>query len=87
MELLATSLALSARSPAFPELAHLPSLALKRFIKAATVERFRTQARLLLDTIATNARVLGTKRDAVEFAPKDTEAVAAFMRCAALHTG
>ena len=84
MELLATSLALSARSPAFPELAHLPSLALKRFIKAATVERFRSQARLLLDAISASARVVGMKRDAVEFAPKDTEDVAAFMRCGAV---
>ena len=81
MELLASSLALSARSPAFPELAHLPTLALKRFAKASPVERFRSQAKLLLDALDTNAKFVGARRDAVEFAPKDTDAVAAFLRC------
>lgn len=82
MELLTSSLALSARSPAFPELAHLPTLALKRFVKASPVERFRSEAKLLLDAIDTNARFVGSHRDAAEFAPKDTAEVSAFLRCA-----
>lgn len=80
LELLAASLALNARSPAFPELVHLPTLALKRFAKASPVERFRSQARLLLDATAANARLVGLERDEVDFAPKDAEAVAAFLR-------
>lgn len=83
MELLASSLALSARSPAFPELVHLPMLALKRFAKASPVERFRSQARLLLDAIDTNAKFVGSRRDAANFAPKDADAVAAFLQYAA----
>jgi nucleolar complex protein 2 len=84
LELLASSLALSARSPAFPELVHLPTLALKRFAKASPVERFRSQARMLLDAVAANARLVGLERDNANFAPKDADAVAAFLRCGGL---
>jgi hypothetical protein len=79
---LAGSLALSARSPGFPELAHLPSLALRRFIKASPVERFRTHAKLLLGALDENSRFVGLRRDEVDFAPKDIDAVAAFLSCA-----
>jgi nucleolar complex protein 2 len=82
MELLASALALEARCPAFPELAHLPTLALKRFAKASPVERFRAQAKLLLDAVDTNAKFVGARRDAAEFSPKDTDQIAAFLKCA-----
>jgi nucleolar complex protein 2 len=80
MELLAGSLALSARNPGFPELSHLPTLALKRFLKASPVERFRSQATLLLHAVDSNVKLVGQRRDGVDFAPKDIAAVAAFLR-------
>ena len=81
MELLASAMALQARSPAFPEFAHLPTLALKRFAKASPVEKFRSQAKLLLDAVDTNVKFVGSRRDAVEFAPKDTKEVESFLKC------
>lgn len=82
LELLAGSLALWARNPGFPELTHLPLIALKRFVKAAPVERFRRQSKLLQDSIEASARVVGAAREAADFAPKDVTQVAEFMQCA-----
>lgn len=80
MELLSGSLALSARSPGFPELAHLPTVALRRFVKTTPAERFRSQATLLLHAIDENAKYIGLKRDTVDFAPKDTAAASTFLQ-------
>jgi nucleolar complex protein 2 len=84
MELLAGALALIARNPGYPEMAHLPMLSLKAFAKACPVDRFRSQAKLLLEAIDANARLIGTRRDTVDFAPKDMAKVDEFMRCDAL---
>jgi nucleolar complex protein 2 len=81
LELLAGSMALIARNPGYPEMAHLPMLALKSFVKSCPVDRFRSQAKLLLDAMENNARVVGVRRDAVDFAPKDMDKVDEFMRC------
>jgi nucleolar complex protein 2 len=82
MELLAGSLALYARNPGFPELVHLPMLTLRRFIKASPVEKFRSQATLLLHAVGSHAKYVGMQRDGVDFAPKDTDSTAAFLACA-----
>jgi Noc2p family len=81
LELLAGSMALIARNPGYPEMAHLPMLALKSFVKSCPVDRFRSQAKLLLDAMENNARIVGVRRDAVDFAPKDMDKVDEFMRC------
>jgi Noc2p family len=81
LELLAGSMALISRNPGYPEMAHLPMLALKSFIKSCPVDRFRSPAKLLQDAMETNARVVGVRRDAVDFAPKDMDKVDEFMRC------
>lgn len=83
MELLAGSLALWAYNPGFPELVHLPLVALKKFVKGSPVERFRRQAKLLVDSVEATVKFVGFARDTVEFAPKDVAAVASFLRWAA----
>lgn len=45
MELLAEHLGQWATSVAFPELAHLPLVQLRRFAKTVAVERFKAQVR------------------------------------------
>lgn len=82
MELLAAALAAIARSPGFPEMAHLPTLALKTFAKASPVDRFRVQAKRLLEAIDATVQAVGRRRDGVDFAPKDMDRVEAFIRCA-----
>ena len=84
MELLSGNLALSARSPGFPELAHLPALALRRFVKTSQAERFRSQATLLLNAIDENIKFVGLSRDSVDFTPKDTEAASTFLQYVSL---
>ena len=84
MELLSGSLALSARNPGFPELSHLPTIALRRFAKTTHAEKFRSQATLLLYVIDENAKFVGLRRDSVDFAPKDTAAAASFLQCVSL---
>lgn len=81
MEILAGALALHARSPAFPDLSHLPVLSLRRFIKSATVEKFRTQATLLVHAVESQAKLVGMERDGVDFAPKDLATVSNFLKC------
>lgn len=71
MELLAEHLAQWAYSPAFPELLHVPAAQLRAFAKATPVERFRKQARSLLDAAERHAEWVKAKRNAVDFAPKD----------------
>jgi nucleolar complex protein 2 len=71
MELLAEHLAQWAYSPAFPELLHVPAAQLRVFAKATPVERFRKQARGLLDAAERHAEWVKAKRNAVDFAPKD----------------
>eukprot|EP00892_Ulva_mutabilis_P007512 jgi/Ulvmu1/5132/UM021_0149.1 len=80
MELLASSLALSARSPGFPELSYLPTIALRRFAKITQAERFRSQATLLLHAIQENAIFVGLRRDSIDFAPKDSAAASSFLQ-------
>lgn len=81
MEILAGSLALNARNPGFPELAHLPTVALRRFVKMSNAEKFRSQATLLLHAINANAKFVGIRRDSVDFAPKDANFAESFLRC------
>lgn len=81
MELLASSLALNARNPGFPELAHLPTVELRRFVKMTNAEKFQSQATLLLHAIDANAKYVGLKRDSVAFSPKDANAADGFLRC------
>ena len=80
MELLAGNLALWSYNPGFPELVHMPLVALKKFGKVSPVERFRRQAKLLVDSIEANVRFVGHARDTVEFAPKDIKEVSSFLR-------
>lgn len=80
MEVLAGALALYARNPAFPELSHLPMLSLRRFIKSSPVDKFRSQATLLVHAAEAQAKLVGMERDGVDFAPKDLAAVSTFLR-------
>lgn len=66
-------------SIAFPELAHMPMLQLRRFAKKTTVSRFGAGAKGLLAAMEANAAFVAERRRAVEFAPKDTGLVQAFL--------
>jgi nucleolar complex protein 2 len=79
LEVLADHLAQWACHPAFPELAHLPAAALRKFAKRTQVERFRKGARTLADAADRNAQFVGRARDAADFAPRDLAAVASFL--------
>jgi nucleolar complex protein 2 len=73
---LAEHLASHACSVAFPELAHVPLAALRRFAKACPVDRFRRAARQLADAVGRNVAWVGAARDRVDFSPKDLERAA-----------
>jgi hypothetical protein len=79
LELLADHLRQWALSIAFPELAHLPFLALRGYAKASPVERFRRHSKSLADAVARNTTWVGAARDAVAYAPHDLGAVAGFL--------
>lgn len=59
-----------AYSPAFPELAHLPLRALRRFQKATPVNKFRKAAAALVAAAERNAAWVAQKRDGADFSPK-----------------
>ena len=79
LQLLAAHLNQWAYSPAFPELAHVPSRDLRRFCKATQVTRFRKAARAVVDAAERNADWIARKRDNVDFAPKDFARARAFL--------
>jgi nucleolar complex protein 2 len=79
LELLADHLRQWALSIAFPELAHLPLLALRGYAKASPVERFRRHAKSLADALSRNTAWVGAARDGVAYAPHDLGAVAGFL--------
>jgi len=79
LELLTEHLAQWSTSISFPELSHLPCVALRGFAKGCAVERFRRQAKQLVDALERNATYVGNARDAVSFAPQDLAAAAAFL--------
>ena len=79
LQLLAAHLNQWAYSPAFPELAHVPSRDLRRFCKATQVTRFRKAARAVVDAAERNADWIVRKRDNVDFAPKDFDRARAFL--------
>lgn len=78
-ELLAEHLGQWGCNIAFPELAHLPLLHLRKFAKQCKVERFRTSTRALADALERNAAFVAQKRQQVDFSPKDTAQVNAFL--------
>ncbi|KAI5071127.1 hypothetical protein GOP47_0013378 [Adiantum capillus-veneris] len=67
-------------SVAFPELAVVPLLGLRRFAKATKVDRFKRQVKQLVDQIEQNIEYVGRKRDGVNFSPKDSQLVASFLQ-------
>jgi hypothetical protein len=79
LELLTEHLAQWATSISFPELSHLPCVVLRGFIKGCAVERFRRQAKQLVDALERNATYVGNARDGVSFAPQDLAAAATFL--------
>ena len=79
LELLTEHLSQWSTSISFPELSHLPCVVLRGFAKGCAVERFRRQARQLVDALERNAVYVGNARDAVNFAPQDLAAAAAFL--------
>lgn len=79
LELLTEHLAQWATSISFPELSHLPCVVLRGFIKGCAVERFRRQAKQLVDALERNATYVGNARDSVSFAPQDLAAAATFL--------
>mmetsp|Transcript_5441 Transcript_5441/g.18317 ORF Transcript_5441/g.18317 Transcript_5441/m.18317 type:complete len:793 (+) Transcript_5441:122-2500(+) len=80
MEALAEHLHQNAYSPAFPELAHIPTRELKKFTKTITVTRFRKAARAVIEAAERTSDWVIRKRDAVDFAPKDLAKVENFLR-------
>ena len=79
LELLAGHIAQWACSVAYPELAHVPALQLRRFVKKTTVARFSAAAKGLLAAMEANAAFVEERRRSVDFAPKDTGLVQAFL--------
>ncbi|MCO5547204.1 hypothetical protein L7F22_000649 [Adiantum nelumboides] len=67
-------------SVAFPELALVPVLGLRRFVKATKVDRFGRQVKQLVDHIEQNIEYVGRKRDGVNFSPKDSQLVTSFLQ-------
>eukprot|EP00850_Spirogloea_muscicola_P003296 SM000013S26465 [mRNA] locus=s13:520815:526476:+ [translate_table: standard] len=66
LELLAAHLAQWAYSIAFPELALVPLISLRRFMKGTTVDRFRRQAKQLIDHLERNIEMVERKRSGDE---------------------
>ena len=83
LELLAEHLAQWSCSIAFPELAHLPLLHLRKFAKQCKVERFRTSSRALADALERNMAFVTQRRQQVDFSPKDVAQVKAFLQAEA----
>lgn len=83
LELLAEHLAQWSCSIAFPELAHLPLLHLRKFAKQCKVERFRTSSRALADALERNTAWVSQKRQQVDFSPKDAAQVNTFLQAEA----
>ena len=83
LELLAEHLAQWSSSIAFPELAHLPLLHLRKFAKQCKVERFRTYSRALADALERNTAWVSQKRQQVDFSPKDAAQVNTFRQAEA----
>jgi hypothetical protein len=79
MEALAEHLHQNAYSPAFPELAHIPTRELKKFCKSVTVTRFKKSARAVIDAAERTSDWVIRKRDGVDFAPKDLAKVQNFL--------
>lgn len=65
---------------AFPELALVPLIGLRQFMKETKVDRFRRQMKQLVDHIEQNIEYIGRKRDAVNFSPKDASLVSSFLK-------
>ncbi|KAL3162814.1 hypothetical protein ABBQ32_009271 [Trebouxia sp. C0010 RCD-2024] len=80
LELLAEHLGQWSCSIAFPELAHLPLLHLRKFSKQCKVERFRTSSRALADALDRNMAFVTQRRLQVDFSPKDTAEVNKFLQ-------
>tara|TARA_Y100001954_G_scaffold227892_1_gene271505 strand:+ start:274 stop:2619 length:2346 start_codon:yes stop_codon:yes gene_type:complete len=79
MEALAEHLHQNAYSPAFPELAHIPTRELKKFCKTVSVTRFKKAAKAVIDAAERTSDWMIRKRDNVDFAPKDLDKVANFL--------
>lgn len=71
-------------SPAFPELAHLPLLRLRKLCKSLKVERFRAALRKLVVACESQLTLVMEQRARLNCAPADTAAIAAFMSDPAL---
>ncbi|EFJ32380.1 hypothetical protein SELMODRAFT_144099 [Selaginella moellendorffii] len=80
LEQLAEHLTQWCYSVAFPELALIPLAQLRRFVKETNVDRFRRLARQLVEQIERNVEFVTKKREGVSFSPKDSEAVASFLK-------
>ncbi|KAK3260781.1 hypothetical protein CYMTET_30281 [Cymbomonas tetramitiformis] len=66
-------------SPSFPELTHVPIVALRAFVKKTSVDRFRKQAKSLVEVVERHSDWVVGKRNTVDFAPRDTMAIGSFM--------
>ena len=84
IETLARHLSHWAFHPAFPELAHLPLLRLRKLAKSLPVERFRTALRALVVALESQADLVTQHRARLPCAPSNTDAVAGFMADEAL---
>jgi nucleolar complex protein 2 len=74
MELLASHLAQSAASVAFPELANVPTVELRRFMKRCRAERYRSAAKALVAALEANAAHVSGLRARADISPRNAAA-------------
>lgn len=80
VDALSAWLAAAGRHVAFPELARLPITSLRRFARGQVPEQVRRAARTLADGAERNATWVAQARERADFAPRDAERVAAFLK-------
>ncbi|KAJ7191601.1 hypothetical protein O6H91_Y523000 [Diphasiastrum complanatum] len=80
IEQLTEHLAQWSYSIAFPELALVPLVQLRRFVKESNVDRFRRQVKQLVEQVEKNIEFVSKKRDGVAFSPKDFPSASMFLQ-------
>ncbi|KAH9312831.1 hypothetical protein KI387_027866, partial [Taxus chinensis] len=77
---LAEHLAQWSHDVAFPELAFITLIHLRRFHEKTNIDRFRRQVKQLMDQVQRNIEYVTKKREEISFSPKDHAAVSSFLQ-------
>lgn len=77
-ELLSNHLALWGYHPGFFEIAYIPLLRLRTFIKSNNRERFKRGAKQICQAIVETQDLISRKRNEAQISPKDTSGIAGF---------